>query len=112
MAKFHGKVGYAHDEEVPPDSGVWVKVVTEREYFGDVISDARQFSATSQVNDNVTLSNRVSIVSDNFAYANLETMVYVKLNEVYWKVSNIKIDRPRLILSFGGVYNGPKAATT
>lgn len=109
MAKFHGKVAYAHDEESPPGSGVWVKVVTEREYFGDIIRESRQFSNTNQVNDSVTLNNRVSIVSDDFANANLSSMIYVVMNGVYWRVSNVEISRPRLILSLGGVYNGPKA---
>lgn len=109
MAKFRGKVGYASDQESPADSGVWVKVVTEREYSGDVIREARQFSNTNQVNDSLTLNNRVSIVSDDFANSNLASMVYVVVGGVYWRVSNVEISRPRLILSLGGVYNGPKA---
>lgn len=112
MAKFHGEVGYAHDEESPSDSGIWVKVVTEREYFGDVIREARQFSNTNQVNDNLSLSNRISIISDDFANSNLASMVYVIVGGVYWRVSNVEINRPRLILSLGGVYNGPKAPTS
>jgi len=109
MAKFHGNIGYAHDVETPPDSGVWVKVVTEREYFGDVIRESRQFTNNGQVNDNVSLNNRISIVSDDFANANIPSMVYAVMDGVYWRVSNVEINRPRLILSFGGVYNGPKA---
>lgn len=109
MAKFHGKVGYAHDQEFPPNSGIWVKVVTEHEYSGDVIREARNFSSTNQVNDNLSLGNRISIVSDDFANSNWASMVYVKLGEVYWRVSSVEISRPRLILSLGGVYNGPKA---
>jgi len=109
MAKFHGKVGYAHDQENPSGSGVWVKVVTEREYSGDIIRESRQFSNTNQVNDSLTLNNRISIVSDDFANANLSSMVYVVVGGVYWRVSNVEINRPRLILSLGGVHNGPKA---
>lgn len=109
MAKFHGKVAFAFDVESPPNSGVWIKQVTEREYSGDVIRESRQFSNTTQVNDNLTLGNRISIVSDDFANANLWSMVYVIVGGAYWRVSNVEIQRPRLILSFGGVYNGPKA---
>lgn len=109
MAKFHGKVAFANDVETPSGSGVWVKVVTEREYFGDVIRESRQFSNTNQVNDSLSLNNRVSIVSDDFANSNLASMVYVVIGGVYWRVSNVEISRPRLVLSLGGVYNGPKA---
>lgn len=107
MAKFFGKIGYAIDAETAP--GVWTKVVTEREYAGDIIKETRQFSNASQVNDSLTLNNRISIVSDDFANANLSSMVYAIIGGVYWRVSNVEINRPRLILSFGGVYNGSKA---
>jgi hypothetical protein len=109
MARFHGKVGYAHDEESPEGSGVWLKVVTEREYSGDVIRDSRQLTSNGQVNDNLTITNRISIVSDDFANSNLASMIYVILYGVYWRVASFEINRPRLILSLGGVYHGPKA---
>lgn len=112
MAKFHGKIGFAHSEESPAGSGIWKKIVTDREYSGDVIRESRQFSNSNQVNSDLSLNNRVSIVSDAFANDNLSSMVYAVVGGVYWKVSNVEISRPRLILSFGGVYNGPKAPIT
>lgn len=107
MAKFHGKIGYAQSAETAP--GVWTDQISEREYYGDVIRESKQWSGRDQVNDDLTINNRVSIVADDFANTNFSTMKYVIWGGVYWKISSIEIQRPRLILSLGGVYNGVKA---
>jgi hypothetical protein len=107
MAKFHGKIGYSSVEEKAP--GVYVDQPTEREYYGDVIRESKQFTNSGQVNDNLTMSNRISIIADDFANSNFSAMRYVVWAGVYWKISSIEAQRPRLILSLGGVYNGPKA---
>lgn len=107
MAKFHGRIGYSHFVETAP--GVWADQPTEREYYGDVIRQSKQWTASSQVNDELVVNNRISITADDFANANFSAMRYVIWGGVYWKISNVDNQRPRLILSLGGVYNGPKA---
>jgi hypothetical protein len=110
MAKFSGKVGYV-DGSTETAPGVWVENVTERLYMGDVIRETKQWKETERLNDNLSLSNRISIVADDFAISHLYAMKYVIWSGVYWTVSNIEVQRPRLILSIGGVYNGPKVPT-
>lgn len=107
MAKFHGKIGYAQSVETAP--GVWTDQISEREYYGDVIRESKQWNNSGQVNDNLVINNRITIVADDFANANFSAMRYVIWTGVYWKITNIEIQRPRLILTIGGVYNGPKA---
>ena len=107
MARFHDKIGYSQSNETSP--GVWTDVITEREYFGDVIRQTKQWQEANQVNDNLTVSNRISILADDFANENFSAMRYVMWSGKYWKVSNVEILHPRLILSLGGIYNGPKA---
>lgn len=107
MAKFSNKIGYAQSTQTSP--GVWTDVITERTYKGDVLRDNKQWKETSQANDDLTINNRISVVGDPFAYENFSAMRYVVWAGVYWKISMIDIQRPRLILSLGGVYNGPKA---
>lgn len=107
MAKFHGKVGYSHSVET--STGVWTDEIYERDYFGDVIRESRQWTNPGQVNDDLVINNRISIVADDFAYGNFSAMKYVIWNRVYWKVTSVETQRPRLILSLGGVYNGNKA---
>jgi hypothetical protein len=107
MAKFHGKIGYAQSVLTAP--GVYTDEITEREYYGDVIRESKQWTGRDQVNDNLVVNNRISVVADDFATDNFSAMRYVIWTGVYWKVNSVEIQRPRLILSLGGVYNGPKA---
>lgn len=106
MAKFHGEIGYAISTETAP--GVWTDVITSRDYTGDVLRETKQWKEANQANDNLVVSHRISVIGDDFASSNLTAMRYVVWAGVYWKISTIEMQRPRLILSLGGVYNGPK----
>lgn len=102
MAKWFGKIGYVVTEETEP--GVWEETVTEREYFGDMTSDRRKRQNSGEVNDDINLSNVISIVADPFAYQNCSNMAYVEIMGSKWKISDVEVQRPRLILTVGGVY--------
>lgn len=86
--------------------GVWTEQMEEREYTGDFMRLSQNLIQGQTLNDNMTLSSRVSIVADPFAFANLSTIRYVKWEGVSWRVSSVEHQRPRLILTLGGVYNG------
>lgn len=105
MAKFFGEIGYVESTETKP--GVWTEGVTERNYFGDVIRNTRRWQTGENLNDDLLLNNTIGIVADPFANENIHTMRYVKWMGVAWKITNVEIQRPRLILTLGGVYNGP-----
>ncbi len=107
MAKFHDKIGYSQSVETSP--GVWTDQITERTYSGEIQRETKQWTNSGQLNDNLVINNRISIISDDFANSNFSAMKYVVWHGVYWSISNIEILRPRLILSLGGVYNGIKA---
>ena len=104
MAKFSGEVGYTETTETAP--GVWSEGVTERKYVGDVLRNTRRWQQGENLNDDLVVNNIISIVADPFANENIHTMRYVKWMGVYWKITNVEINRPRLILTLGGVYNG------
>lgn len=103
MAKYYGKIGYAITEEVKP--GVWKKKITEREYFGDVIRNNRRLQSSENLNDNIIVSNEISIVADPFANENFHSMLYVEFMGAKWKISNVDVQYPRLILTIGEAYN-------
>jgi hypothetical protein len=105
MAKFYGKIGYAESSETSPD--VWTDVITERNYFGDIVKNTRRLEAGEGLNDNININNLISIVADPFAIQNFLTMRYVEWMGALWKITNVEVQRPRLILTIGGVYNGP-----
>lgn len=103
MAKFYGVIGYAEFTETKP--GVHEEVVTERTYIGDILSNNRRLESSGQVNDNITISNRISIIADPFAYEKFHTMRYAIYLGTKWKITNVEVQYPRLILTLGGVYN-------
>ncbi len=104
MSKFYGPIGYITQKEISP--GIWDEVVVEKSYRGDILQDTRKWEVSEHKNDNLTISNRVSIIADPFLYENSSTIRYVIWNGVRWKVNTIEIQRPRLILTLGEVYNG------
>ena len=109
MAKFYGVVGYGITEETTP--GVWTDSIVERNYTGDVIKNYRKISSGENINDNIDVSNNISILSDPFAMNHFHSIKYVKWMGAAWKVSTVEVQYPRLILTIGGVYNGETLAT-
>lgn len=104
MAKFYGIVGYGVTEETTP--GVWTDRIVERNYSGDVIKNYKKSYSGESINDNIDVSNNISIISDPFAMQHFHTIKYVKWMGAAWKVSTVEVQYPRLILTIGGVYNG------
>lgn len=104
MAKWFGKIGYAETTETKP--GVWKEQIIEREYFGDLLRNSRRLQSTSTLNDNVIIANEISILADPFAYENFCAMRYAIFMDTKWKISNVEVQYPRLILTLGDVYNG------
>lgn len=107
MAKFSGVIGFAvEDEETVP--GVFKDSIVERRYFGDVIKNVSKMQNGENLNDNLTIDNRLSIVADPFANEHFYAMRYVSWMGALWKVISVDVQRPRLLLTIGGVYNGPR----
>lgn len=104
MGKFYGEVGYSNTTETKP--GVWTEVITKRNYSGEVVRNARRWQPGENLNDDLTVNNVLSIVADPYAYQNFYAMRYIIWMGISWKITNIEVQRPRLILTIGGVYNG------
>jgi hypothetical protein len=107
MARFFGAVGYGDSVEDPSDSGVWVDVVTEASYYGDVVRNTRNMNEGDNLNDDITVTNSISIIADEYAIAHFFKIKYVRWAGVLWTVTSVEVRSPRLILSLGSVYNGP-----
>lgn len=103
MAKFSGIVGFDMSKETSP--GVWTEEIVERSYKGDVIKNFIRWENGQQLNDNLNLNNSISIVADAFAFEHIGVIRYVKWMGSVWKVTGIDVQRPRLVLTIGGVYN-------
>ena len=114
--KFYGIVGYCETvEETGDRKGNWSDTnIVERKYFGDVLRNTRKWdkSANDSANDDLNVNNSFSIVADAYAYSHFFAMKYIEWMGAYWKITNVEVQRPRLILTVGGVYNGPTAESS
>lgn len=110
MARFYGTIGFIKTDELDPENhpGVYTEVLKERSYYGDVYQNSRHWDQNGSINETLVVNNRISIVADDYANRNLGAMRYVKMNGERWKITNVEIQRPRLILTIGGIYNGPE----
>ncbi len=103
--KYYGKIGFGITEEIKP--GVWKPQIIERQYSGDLMRNlSRNSESAQQVNDNLNLSNQISIVADPFAYQHFSEIRWLEFMGVKWKVSTVEVQYPRLIITTGGIYNG------
>lgn len=107
MAKWFGIIGYAETIETAP--GVWKEQIILREYYGDSIRNIRRIRTADKVNDDLSISNELSIVADPYAINNFYSMRYAEFMGAKWKISNVEVSYPRLILTLGGVWNGEQA---
>jgi len=104
LAKWFGKVGYAEMLETAP--GVWTENIVEREYSGDTYRNTRRLQSSDKLNDDVTVGNEISFIADPYANENFHSVRYAEFMGIKWKVTNVDVQYPRLILTLGGVYNG------
>ena len=104
MAKFYGNVGYIKTVEVEP--GIYDEQPVERLYYGDVTRNTSRYQSSGGVNDDININNIISIIADPFANENFQHMRYVEFMGTKWKITNVEVQYPRLILTIGGVYNG------
>ena len=106
MAKFYGKVGFVGVEDV--GAGEWVdSQPVERTYRGEITRDTRSSESSGQRNDNLKLDMAISIIADSYIKTHLPEIRYVKMaSGILWEISRVEINKPRIILHLGGIYNG------
>jgi len=105
--KFYDAIGYGVSAERPEGSGVYDDVIEERKLFGEVIRNTRALREGDKVNNDLSIGNRFSVIADPYANENFENIRYVMWKNRRFLVTDIEFSPPRLILTPGGVYNGP-----
>lgn len=104
MAKYSGLVGYGSQVETAP--GVWETDVKTRKMKGDLIRQNASVRNSDNVNGDIVLNHRVSLIGDAYAFDNYYNMKWVQIDGMKWTVSSVEVQRPRLIVSIGGLWNG------
>ena len=110
MARFHDYVGFL----IPTDdqrTGISTDRVIERPYYGKILEHTRRWESTDHVNDDLTIANQISITANDYAFSHASAIAYVHFMGGYWKVTSIRIKAPEIVLTLGGVWNGPTGAT-
>lgn len=102
MARYFGHIGFATQIETSP--GIWTDIIEQRPYKGDVIRNGRRYDSGESINDNFTITNTFSIISDAFLYSHIPAMRYIEYLGSKFKITSVDIDRPRVTISVGGVY--------
>lgn len=103
MAKISCNIGYA--TIINRGVGVFDEEYTVVHYRGDFHRNTRKLQSGDGLNDNLNVSNEVSIVADAFAINNIQSMRWIEWMGAKWKITDVQVQRPRLILTIGGVYN-------
>lgn len=103
MAKFFGDVGFSSMVKTAP--GVMAEQDVVRSYYGDEILISTKWNSGEKINDDLTATSKISIVADGFAYQNFSGIRWVKWLGQKWKVTSAQVERPRIILTLGEVYN-------
>lgn len=112
MSRFYGPIGFVTQVEDPEDSGIWVEKSIEKNYRGEVSKNYKRWDNGDQLNKNLNISNTISIVADPYVSNHLADIRYIKWLGGYWEISSVDVEFPRLVLSIGGIYNGPKVESS
>lgn len=105
--KFFGKIGYIQEKEIRP--GITSNSAEEHEAYGDVLTNVRRWETGQEVNSDLTISNRISVLADSFLCEHMGFMRYVKWYGTNWEIKSVELMYPRAILTLGGVYKGDTA---
>lgn len=106
MAKWYGKVGFA--ETLETDLDEWTETIIERPYPGDILSISRSMQTGNEINNDITISNKISFITDPYARQNFHNIRYVTYMGNKWRVTNINVEYPRLTLTLGGIWTDEK----
>lgn len=109
MARWYGEIGYAETVETSP--GVWEEQVVPYPYIGDMNNLSRALRNSGGINDNVEIGMELSIVSDPYALHHFSNMRYAEYMGTKWKIRNVSVQYPRLVLSLGEEYVNGKDET-
>lgn len=110
MAKYCGRIGFV--ESVENEPGIFEYSIKEKKHRGDVLRNTRRWEGRENLLDNVNINNMLSILAkDSYTIEHCFAIRYAWWSGAYWEVTNVEIARPRLILTLGGVYNGPTLET-
>jgi hypothetical protein len=105
--RWSGVIGFGYQVKTKP--GVVTDDIVVRKYYGNIVRNSRRLDESNEkLNYDISVGNSISIVADPYARDHFFAMRYISWAGALWAISEVVEERPRLILTLGGVYNGPK----
>lgn len=105
--RYSGRIGFKITAPREPGSDIYVPTIVWKKYKGNVPRTMSKWvDSTAGANDNIDMSNTISIVADAFLSHNYCSIFAVEFAGEFWDVKNIQINPPRLEMTIGGVYTG------
>lgn len=104
MARYAGLVGYVTQVETYP--GVWSSIEESILMKGNILRQNSHNREREKVNDDVTLSHRVSLIGDAYSLRNYYNIKWIEIDGAKWKVQSVEYIRPRITVGLGGLWNG------
>ena len=101
--RWYGNIGFAITTN---KDDIYTEEIQEKPYKGDLLKRSPRWQATDKVNDDLNITDQISVVADDFAYQNVGIMKYAELSGSKWKIVSADLQYPRIILTIGGVWNG------
>lgn len=105
MAKYYGKIGFVQTVENEDRPGIFEEKTIDVDCYGDVIKNSYRWQNGQGINDDLLISQQISILADEYVCQNAPYIRYAEYMGVKWKIINIEPQRPRLLLTLGGIYN-------
>lgn len=101
--KWFGQIGFEGESEQTSPFDYDPPKIIERNYYGDVLRH-KIANDTSNIVTDFKITNQLSVLSDPYLYKNLTKIVYVTFLGSKWKVGNVDIQYPRIIIDIGETY--------
>jgi len=103
-----GVIGYGIPTKIRP--GVVEDVIVEKKFRGETVRPPSSGpDETAKVNDDLHVGVTISVVATAYHNTHVHLLRYISWQGQLWKVSNVEVQHPRLIMRLGGLYRGPKA---
>ena len=100
--KWFGNIGFKEVTEDEP--GLWVPHVIPKAFYGDVVKDYAKELQANTINADLQVSNKLSVVADQYLQNNFHKIAYVEFGGAKWKVSVVEVNFPRVSLTLGSLY--------
>lgn len=103
-----GVIGYGEQTKIRP--GVVDDIIIEKKFRGETVRPPSSGPEEGgKVNDDLKVGVTLSIVAGAYHSTHVHAIRYISWQGQLWKVSNVDVAHPRLILRLGGLYHGPTA---